>query len=366
MPSTYCAMLPGKIATKNAASRPPTRRLCCGSGDEGGAQADLDDSRGDHGEVLVEREPPGHLGLELLALGRQVEHAGADHRRTEEEACGRLQDGHAPSVGGGRHGSRVPGFIRPGGVERVLDGAHQVDLHLRLVRRRCRRLGRAEAVLGADRPGGVGHGVVDRRREVGGRGAQGVVVAVPGDQRGAEVEVQVAVADVAVGHQADAGQDRLERRADAVGPGGEVADGQRDVVLERGALDLLGLGDALAQRPQRGALGRAAGDGGVLDEPPLDRFGQGRLQRGVEVGRCRPARRGRTSRHRRSRVVRAGQVGQHQVERGPVDDLEGGQVRAGVRTARDREGSPRPPRRRPRPTPSREPGSAGRAAAPPR
>ncbi len=69
--------------------------------DEGRAQGDLDDARGEHRQVLVDGEPVGHLGLELLSLGRQVEHSCAHHRRAEQETGNGAGDGsHGRTVGG--------------------------------------------------------------------------------------------------------------------------------------------------------------------------------------------------------------------------------------------------------------------------
>ncbi len=54
-------------------------------GDERTAEGDLDHAGADDREVLVEREPVGHLRLELRALRGQVEHARTDHRRAEQD-----------------------------------------------------------------------------------------------------------------------------------------------------------------------------------------------------------------------------------------------------------------------------------------
>ena len=69
--------------------RPPAARRSCGGArqrDERPAQRDLDDAGAEDREVLVEREPVGHLRLELRALRGQVQHPRAHHSRAEQDA----------------------------------------------------------------------------------------------------------------------------------------------------------------------------------------------------------------------------------------------------------------------------------------
>ena len=85
VPVTYWEMLPGKIATKNAATIQPTGDPVPGQRDERQAEDDLDDARGHHDEVRVEGHPRGHLGLERLALVGEVTDAGEQQERPEDD-----------------------------------------------------------------------------------------------------------------------------------------------------------------------------------------------------------------------------------------------------------------------------------------
>ena len=78
-------------------------------GDEGGTEADLDDPGPQDREVLVQREPVGDLGLELLAGEGQVGGAGEDHRRAEGQARHGAYERHGPSM----LDREVPGHPRP-------------------------------------------------------------------------------------------------------------------------------------------------------------------------------------------------------------------------------------------------------------
>ncbi len=97
--------------------------------------------------------------------------------------------------------------------------------------------------------------------------------------------MQVAVADVAVGDQTDAGQPGPQRCTHLRDEGREIADRQGHVVLQARALIALGLGDAFAEQPEGLALGRTAGDDGVEDELALERLTERSLERLVELDR---------------------------------------------------------------------------------
>ncbi len=162
--------------------QPADEPLLLRQGDERRAEPDLDDPGRDDGEVLVEREPRGHLRPELLALGRQVEHTGAHHRGAEQETGGgagllRVQPRSPPRVVLGPRerrpiaGERTtqqdrgqrrtsPGFISPAGSSASLTARISDDLDVALVRRSGGRLPGAEPVLGADAAAELGDEVV--------------------------------------------------------------------------------------------------------------------------------------------------------------------------------------------------------------
>src|SRR3546814_2382901 len=69
-----------------------------------------------------------------------------------------------------------------------------------------------------------------------------------------QVEMNVAVADVAEGHRADARHHRLDQRRGARDELRHPGDGHRDVVLDGAALALLRLDVAFADVPERPCL----------------------------------------------------------------------------------------------------------------
>src|SRR3546814_10976875 len=83
-----------------------------------------------------------------------------------------------------------------------------------------------------------------------------------------QVEMNVAVADVAERHRADARHHRLDQRRGARDELRHAGDGHRDVVLDGAALDILRLDDAFADGPDGRGLARLDG-GGRVAHPPL-------------------------------------------------------------------------------------------------
>src|SRR6201999_1881383 len=87
--------------------------------------------------------------------------------------------------------ARVQDVLR---VERALERAHHLELRRALVARQLVAFLHADAVLGADRAAEAVHDVVHDALDVLPAGEEGGGVAVPG---GAEVEMDIAVADMA-------------------------------------------------------------------------------------------------------------------------------------------------------------------------
>ena len=94
-------MLPGKIATKNAATTHPTATRCFGQRDERPAECQLDQSGGDDDCVRVDRDPRRHLRGELLPGEGEVA------RPANSSLAPRAIRPTVRAGDGGRHGVRV-------------------------------------------------------------------------------------------------------------------------------------------------------------------------------------------------------------------------------------------------------------------
>src|SRR3546814_7801413 len=138
--------------------------------------------------------------------------------------------------------------------------------------------------------------------------------------------MNVAVADVAEGHRADARHHRLDQRRGARDELRHPGDGHRDVVLDGAALELLRLDDAFADGPERRGLARVGSERRVADQPVLDGCRQELLQAlaqgavgaaGSELDQHVPAA------APGERVLDAGDVLQGEVEADARDQLEG-------------------------------------------
>ncbi len=168
--------------------------------------------------------------------------------------------------------------------------------------------------------------------QVGQRRGKGAIAGPVGPVPGKDVEVDVAVAqmpegvDAHVGHGAHFG----------TGPGQEFRHrGQRqaDIVRADGADAAVGLGDGLAQRPQRGPLRLAGGHDTVAGQTIRLRRGKKRLGR---VAGIRPAPTVKLKQHRPARRAGNGEGGRKPglVKKGqalPVDQFKGAQRRSGPR-----------------------------------
>jgi hypothetical protein len=100
--------------------------------------------------------------------------------------------------------------------------------------------------------------------------------------RQADIEVDVAVAEMAEGHRPAAGQQLLAERQRPLQEARHGGDGDRDVVLGGRAGAAQPLDDRLADLPQAARLLLAGGDGGVEHQPVLQRGGQRLLQHRAE------------------------------------------------------------------------------------
>src|SRR5205823_4809533 len=140
-------------------------------------------------------------------------------------------------------------------VERALHGAHERELDRGGVALELRHLGPTHPVLGAEAAAELVYQLVHGAPHAVGATEKALAVTAC---RLTDVEMQVAVAHVAVRHQPAIGNVGADPGR---GPGDKIRehrDGNRNVVFEAGALVALCLGDALAQLPQRSALALAA------------------------------------------------------------------------------------------------------------
>ena len=168
----------------------------------------------------------------------------------------------------------------------------------------------------------LAHQVVDGALDLGLAGGEG---ARRQARRLVQVEVQVAVADVAVGDEPrlrDLGRDPGRR---AFRERREAVDGQRHIVFEARAVAALPLRDVLAQLPELAAFAFALREHGIGGEAGFERRGERALQHRVERILGAGAREfaehvpGRGTRERRAA---AGDVLQHEVQRQLRHELE--------------------------------------------
>ena len=207
------------------------------------------------------------------AFGRA---GGFARRRAEAERRDEDRDGSL------RAHSTLPGFYHPVGIERRLDLAHRRQGPGVLQSGEKVALEPAHAVLGGIRAAearddGV-HDLVHRLPAI----EEGLAV---GADRLRHVEMDVAVAEMAEGDDARAGREGFDRGRRLLDQGGHEADRDRDVVLDRGALLALRLGQALAQTPKRRPLIERGGDRGVLNDVLIERRLESARQGFVEPAR---------------------------------------------------------------------------------
>src|SRR5687768_2998247 len=124
------------------------------------------------------------------------------------------------------------------GVDDALERAHEIERGRVLVSFELAHLGLADAVLGADAAAMLRDEVVHGAADLGRARRERAAVAAG---RLAQVVVQVAVGEMAVGYQARTRREALEQRAASLDETRQACRLDRDVVLEARALAALGL-----------------------------------------------------------------------------------------------------------------------------
>jgi len=97
-----------------------------------------------------------------------------------------------------------------------------------------------------------------------------------------QVEVDVAVADMAEGDRPDAGQPLVDQQGGAVDELGHAADGHRDIMLDRARINLR-FDDRFAYALQLFGLCSARGDDPVADQTLLERRAEQSLQQPADA-----------------------------------------------------------------------------------
>src|SRR5262245_12283125 len=166
------------------------------------------------------------------------------------------------------------------GIERLLDAAHELDLDRGLVADDVLASQPANAVLGAD--AAVLH-IDDVVHDPAERQPTRQEFIVGHILRPVEIEMDVAVADMAERNDADAGQGLRDRGDRLLDEGGHARHGDGDVVLDAGARKLLQFDHRLAYEPQPARLLLAPGNRRVGDDSGLERVGDGGFERGAQA-----------------------------------------------------------------------------------
>lgn len=113
-------MLPGKTATKNAATTQPTATRRLAGEDQCGAEHQFDDAGYHHDQIRSEREPGGHLRCEVRPREGQVRRAREQQERAEYHAG----DGpYRRGAGRGRHAAHNSRDVQDSDKVRVLSSA---------------------------------------------------------------------------------------------------------------------------------------------------------------------------------------------------------------------------------------------------
>src|SRR6516164_4758622 len=217
------------------------------------------------------------------------------------------------------------------GVEGMFDPAHQLDLDRRLVMGDLVPFEPADAVFGADRTRELAHNAVDDVVEL----LPACHISMPvGAFRLGQVEVDVAVADMAKGHWSDPRQSLGDQVSGAVDEVGDPADRHGDIVLDRARI-ILRFDNRLADMPELLCLRPALGDDPVADETLFKRYAEQYLQQPADPA-LPPARR-HFKEHvpriwRVERIDGAGNVDEGEFESSPRDQLEGCQLVGGCGT----------------------------------
>src|SRR5436305_3069154 len=148
----------------------------------------------------------------------------------------------------------------------MLDRLERVNAAGRRQAREFAELELSDAVLGGNRTARSGDEIVDHARD---RGALALVPVGLGVLGGANMEVDIAVAEVTEAARGYAAKGALHfgRRVDDEAR--HVGDWDRNVVREGLAFAALRFGDGVAEAPERIRLGLAGRDGSVRDDALL-------------------------------------------------------------------------------------------------
>src|SRR5438309_3162848 len=177
---------------------------------------------------------------------------------------------------------KLPRVHDPLGIERLLDRPQRLEPRGRIGARQSRRLHLADAVLGRDRTAGGDDEVVDETARF-----LAARLEPSWHRRRLDVEVDIAVAEMAEGDGARAGIACLDGACRLDDEFGHRRDRHRDVVLEARPLPALRFRDRVAQLPQRLRLRLAGGKEGVRRLAILQRRTQCGFQRRAGVGGVR-------------------------------------------------------------------------------
>ncbi len=174
----------------------------------------------------------------------------------------------------------LPGLSRFSGSS-ALQRLHQPQGHGVLVEQKFVALEEADAMLRRDRTTALGRRIMHDAIEAMPLGQEGFRVHSDGL---AEVEMDVPVADMPEGADAQAGHGGLavcRRFHEEIR---DAADRHRDIVLDRGALMLLVFGEALAQMPESLRLRFARSERRILDFPGFKRGFENLQQERLQIG----------------------------------------------------------------------------------
>src|SRR6516162_10695487 len=166
-----------------------------------------------------------------------------------------------------------------GRVESALHQTHQLDLDRLLVMGDLVPFEPADAVFGADRTRELAYNAVDDVVEL--LPARNIGMPV-GAFRLGQVEMDVAVADMAKGHWSDPRQSLADQVSGAVDEVGDPADRHRDIVLDRARI-ILRFDNRLADMPELLCLRPALGDDPVADETFFERLAKQPFQQPTDA-----------------------------------------------------------------------------------
>src|SRR5580704_11640847 len=153
-------------------------------------------------------------------------------------------------------------------IERALERAHHLERDRILDAGQQLALHHADAVLGRNRAAIFRDDAVDERVDLVPARQERILV---GADRLADVEMEIAVAEMAERTGTRAGDHGLHHRARLLEKVGHRRDRHRNVVLDRAALGFLRFRDRRAQMPERIALLETLGDDRIGNQPAVDR-----------------------------------------------------------------------------------------------